>query len=74
MEVGTIDVFLEAGTIVSACSKVLRKKFLKPETIEFIPAGGDSVNNRYSNKGLMWLLHMEQTDDCKIQHARNGSE
>jgi hypothetical protein len=22
----------------------------------------------------MWLLHMEQTDGCQIQHARNGRE
>ena len=23
---------------------------------------------------LMWLLHMERTDGCHIQHARNGRE
>jgi len=22
----------------------------------------------------MWLLHMEQTDGCRIMHARNGRE
>jgi hypothetical protein len=22
----------------------------------------------------MWLLHMEQVDDCEIMHARNGRE
>jgi len=22
----------------------------------------------------MWLLHMEQEDDCQIRHARNGRE
>jgi hypothetical protein len=30
MEIGNIDVFLEAATIASTCNKVLRKKFLKP--------------------------------------------
>ena len=35
MEIGKIDVFLEAVTIVSAY-KVLRKQFQKPETIGLI--------------------------------------
>ena len=29
LEIGNIEVFLEALTIASACNKVLRKKFLK---------------------------------------------
>jgi len=33
IEIGNIEVFLEAVTVASACNKVLRKKFLKPETI-----------------------------------------
>ena len=37
LEIGNIEVFLEALTIASACNKVLRKKFLKPETIGLIP-------------------------------------
>jgi hypothetical protein len=74
MEIGNIDVFLEAVTIASACNKVLRKKFLKPETIELISWGGNTANDRYSKKALMWLLLMEQTDGCHIQHARNGRE
>jgi hypothetical protein len=73
MEIGNIEVFLEALTIASACNKVLRKKFLKPETIGLLPPGCYSTNNRYSKKALMWLLHMEQTDGCQI-HARNGRE
>jgi hypothetical protein len=39
MEIGNIEVFLEALKIASACNKVLRKKFLKPETIGLIPPG-----------------------------------
>jgi len=31
LEIGNIEGFLEALTIASACNKVLRKKFLKPE-------------------------------------------
>jgi hypothetical protein len=74
IEIGNIEVFLEAFTIASACNKVLRKRFLKPETIGLIPTGGYSCNNNYSKKALMWLLHMEETDGCKIMHARNGRE
>jgi hypothetical protein len=74
-EIGNIEVFLEAITIPSACNKVLRKNFLKPDTTGLIPAGGFSCNQNYSKKALMWLLHMEQTDGgCRILHARNCRE
>jgi len=66
--------FLASCTIASACNKVLRKRFLKPETIGLIPAGGYSCNRNYSKKALMGLLHMEEMDDSKIMHARNGRE
>jgi len=74
LEIGNIEVLLEALTNASACNKVLRTKFLKPETIVLIPPGGYSANRRYSKKALMWLLHMERTDRCHIWHARNGRE
>jgi G:T-mismatch repair DNA endonuclease (very short patch repair protein) len=45
-----------------------------PETIGLIPAGGYSLNNKYSKKALMWLLHIEQVDGCHIMHAINGRE
>ena len=73
MDFGNVDIFLECCTIASACNKLLRKRFLKPETIGLIPTGGGySCNQNYSNKALMWILHMEQTEDCTIMHARNG--
>ena len=74
IEIGKIDVFLESCTIASACNKMLRKRFLKPETIGLIPAGGYSCNRNYSKKALMWLLHMIEIEGCKIMHARNGRE
>ena len=74
MEIGNVDVFLESLTIASACNKVLRKKFLKPETIGLIPTGGYSLNQKYSRKALMWLVYMERTDGCAIMHGRNGRE
>jgi len=74
LEIGNIEVFLDALTIASACNKVLRTKFLKPEPIRLIPPGGYSANRRYSKKALMWLLQMERTDGCHIRHARNARE
>ena len=61
-------------TIAFACNKMLRRKFLKPETIGLIPTGGYTCNNKYSKEAIMWLLHMDLTDGVVIQHARNGRE
>ena len=74
MEIGNIDVFLEAVTIASACNKVLRKQFLKPQIIGLIPTGAYCCNKNYSKKAIMWLLHMQQVDNYHIKHARNGLE
>ena len=75
MNVENVDIFLESSTIASACIKVLRKRFLKPETVGLIPKdGGYSCYRNYSKKALMWILHMEQTDGCTIMQARNGRE
>jgi len=74
MEIGHIDVFVEAITIASVCNKVMRKRFLKPGTIGLIPTGGYTCNNKYSKKALMWMLHMEQTHRVQIVHCQNGRE
>jgi len=50
IEIGNIEVFIEALTIASACNEVLCKKFLKLEIVGVIPAGGYSANKRYSKK------------------------
>ena len=73
-QIGNIDVFLESDTIASACNKVMRKRFLKTNTIVLIPSGGYIGKVNYSNKAIMWLVYREQTDDCSIRHARNGRE
>jgi len=74
MQIGNIDVFRESIKIASACNKVLRKRFLQPDTIGLIPTGGYTCNNNYSKKVLMWLLRMEDSDGVKIMHCRNGRE
>jgi len=74
MEIGNIEVFLESFTIASACNKVLRKRFLSPNTIGLIPDGGYSCNNNNSKRALLWLLIVEQIDGCRIMQPRNGRE
>ena len=56
IQIGNIDVFLESVTIASTCNKVLRKRFLKPNTITLIPSG-NSGNVNYINK--VWLVYRE---------------
>jgi rRNA maturation protein Rpf1 len=58
LQMGNIEVFLESLTIASACDKLLRRKFMKPDTIGLIPTGGYTCNNKYSKKALMWVFHM----------------
>lgn len=60
-DIGYIEGFLESFAIASACNKVLRKQFLKPDTIGLIP-NGYCCNNNYRMKALMWLVHMLQTE------------
>ena len=74
MHIGNIDIFVEAITIASSCNKILRKRFLTSDTVGLIPTGWYTVNNKYSKKATMWLLHMEQTDGVRIMHARNKRE
>ena len=39
MQIGNIDIFLESIMIASPCNKVLRKRFLQPDTLGIIPKG-----------------------------------
>jgi len=52
-------VFLQSVTIASACNKLMRKRFLKPNTIGLIPSGGYTGNVNYNNKAIMWLVYRE---------------
>ena len=74
LQVGNINVFHKSVTIASACNKVLRKFFLKPDSIGLIHTGGYSGNVNYSKKALMWLVYREQLEGCRIMHSRNGRE
>jgi len=43
MQFGNIDVFIESINIASACNKLLRKRFLRRDTIGLIATGGTHV-------------------------------
>jgi hypothetical protein len=70
MQIGNIDVFQESITMASACNKLLRKRFLKPETIGLIPKGGYTSNIKQSKKALMWLVHGRLRDTARAETAR----
>ena len=73
IQIGNIDLFLESVTIASACNKMMGKRFLKPNTIDLILSGGYTRIVNYSNKAIMWLVCREQTDGCRIRHARTNA-
>jgi len=60
--IGDIEIFLEAIKTASACNNLLRKQFLKPDTIGVIPTGGYSGNVNYSKKSLMRFVYREKTE------------
>jgi G:T-mismatch repair DNA endonuclease (very short patch repair protein) len=74
LEIGNIEVFLEAVTIASASNKVFRKRFLKSDTIGLIPSGRYTNNTPQRKQALMSLAYRQQTDACSIRHGRNGRE
>jgi len=59
MQIEILEVFLVSISTASACNKVLRERFLQPDTIGFIPTGEYTCKHIYSKKALIWLLHME---------------
>jgi hypothetical protein len=74
MQLGYIEVFLEAITIASKCNEVLRKRFLETDTVGLIPTGGYIGNVRYNKKALMWHVYREKMDGYEILGDRNGCE
>jgi len=74
MHIGNIEGLLVSVTIASVCNKILRKRFLQPDTIGLILTGGYTCNNNYSRKDLMWLLHKEQADGMNLMRARNDHD
>ena len=65
MKFAKIEIYLEALTIASACNKVLRVEFLKPDTTGLIATGGYSSNVNNSNKAVMWLVLGKRRKDVE---------
>ena len=74
IKIGGTCPFAEASTIASACSKIFRKNYLKPDIIGVIPARGYRKTNNHSRASLEWLLVQEHTTGREIIHAGKSSE
>jgi hypothetical protein len=62
IQVGNIEVFLEAITNASTCNKVLRKQFLIPDTVSMTPTVGQLMN----------MLHFVRDQQTKYILAQNN--
>ena len=69
-----LDPFLHSFTIASACNKVYRHRFLKPNTIGIVPLGGYRVKIRQSNMAFRWLHYLEKIHQIQIEHGRSSGE
>ncbi|XP_018578193.1 uncharacterized protein LOC108916427 [Anoplophora glabripennis] len=74
MEMGNICPYTEACTIASACNKVYRRNFLKPNTISIIPKGGYRWRDNQSKIAIQWLVWEEHTRGLNISHAAKDKE
>lgn len=66
--------FTEACTIASACNKVYRRNFLKPNTIGIIPRGGYRLRDNQSEVAFQWLIFEEKKRNINIKHAAKQKE
>ncbi|XP_070546210.1 uncharacterized protein [Ptychodera flava] len=69
-----VDPFRDCVTIASACNVVLRKNFLKKDTIGVIPDHGYIQRRNQSVIALQWLEWITFKNDVNIQHVHNGGE
>ncbi|KAK4883382.1 hypothetical protein RN001_006701 [Aquatica leii] len=69
-----VDCFQEATTIASACNLVFRRRYLKPNSIGLIPAGGYRLADKQSYIALKWLLWLEHSLGISIQHSAKARE
>jgi hypothetical protein len=69
-----VDPFRHSLTIASACNFVFRYKFLKPDQIGVVPAGGYRRQENQSVMALKWLKWLSYSQNVRIQHKLNGGE
>jgi len=66
---------LEANlTISSFCNKLFRKKYMKKDSIAWVPANGYDPKQKTSLEAITWLKYISEKENIYIQHARNGKE
>ncbi|KAG5873123.1 hypothetical protein JTB14_031627 [Gonioctena quinquepunctata] len=66
--------FMEANTIASACNKVNRRNFLKPNTIGIISKRGYRWRDNQSKITIQWLIWEECQRSIDIQHTVKAQE
>ncbi|XP_044594809.1 uncharacterized protein LOC123272174 [Cotesia glomerata] len=72
---GNVCPFSECTTIASACSKIYRRNFLKPDTIGILPATGTyRWSQNQSLKAIKWLILKEREYGYRITQAARGKE
>ena len=69
-----VDPLLQAMTIASTTSIVYRQNFLPENTIGLIPPGGYKQVDTQSETAFIWLKYVSESENIRIQHARNGGE
>ncbi|XP_064644724.1 uncharacterized protein LOC135498397 [Lineus longissimus] len=69
-----VNPFEKSATMASACSRVYRQNFMKPNTIGVLPPYGYTCDKQ-SAIGVKWLEWlMRKNPNLFIQHAQNGGE
>ena len=68
-----VDPFHKCFTIASACNRVYRTLFLKPNQVGIIPPQGYTHDNQ-STLALCWLDWVARQHGVTMRHAYNGGE
>ncbi|KAK5643501.1 hypothetical protein RI129_007346 [Pyrocoelia pectoralis] len=71
---GNVCPFTESVTLPSACNKIFRRNFLKPNTIGLIPKGGYRQCDNQSKIATQWLLLEERDRRINITHSVKQKE
>ena len=74
MSLTETDPFNEAITIASLCHVIFRKKFLKENTLAYIPERGYHTEKNNSSKANIWLEYIAKQQNISIKSALNGGE
>jgi len=61
-------------TISSFCNKLFKKKYMKKDSIAWVPANGYDPKQKTSLEAINWLKYISEKENIYIQHSRNGGE